>query len=133
MVQLSTSVIAVIMFTGSAPQTDLPPALRTAAECMLGVLKETPGVRNAKLGVSNDEGWTHPYLEYEPDEKARWVKPTRFDLFKPRDIDRGPYEFQATVSGLVVSNEPGPDLHVTSSVVKEWKVRCGVNAYVLTD
>ena len=108
----------------------VPPPLERAAACMLPVLKTTPGVHNAKLGVSTCQGWSHPYLEYEPEEKSRWVEPTRFEAH--RSSAQGPYWFLAMVPGITT---PGKalDYHVSQEVVRRWKAQCRVDATLLSE
>ena len=96
---------------------------------MLDVLKATPGVTNAELGTSDYWGWTHPYLEFNADEKAAGLR--RFDLQKPKDPVNGPFEFMAVVSGLLAPEENGPDLHVSEIVAQKWETQCGARASVL--
>jgi hypothetical protein len=110
---------------------DVPPKLRQQAGCMLDVLKTVPGVSDARLGISQSEGWTHPFLEYRAEEKARWVQPTRFDVQKPKGADNGHYTFIALLPGLVTEGEE-VDAHVTREVVVRWREKCGVSAITLT-
>jgi hypothetical protein len=67
-----------------------------------------------------------PYFEYEPDEKNRWIQPTRF--FGEID-DQGVLVFATNVPGLI---EPGEELdnHVTERVVMSWEHRCHVSALI---
>ena len=99
---------------------------------MLKALKTLPGIQNPRLGIATSNGWTHPFLEYQPSEKARWIQPTRFDALKPADVEHGPYSFQAIVPGLMPAGQQRLDLHVTERVVREWKEQCGVRALILS-
>ena len=120
-----------VSLLGCASLHDLPPELQQKAECMLAILKATPGVSGARLGVSTRGGWTHPFLEYRADEKTRWVQPTRFDLQKRADRNLGKYWFLAILPGLTAVGED-LDFHVTDAVVKAWKDQSGVQASILT-
>ena len=99
---------------------------------MLKVLRSQPEVKDPKLGIVTSDGWTHPFLEYQPSEKARWIQPTRFEALKVADAERGPYIFQALVPGLMTTVEEGLDLHVTNKVVARWETECGVHAVVFS-
>lgn len=95
---------------------------------MLSVLKTVPGVSDARLGETTDDGVALPYVEYRAAEKARWAAPTRFTLFP---ASKNQIVFQEILPGLVT---PGtmPDTHVTDVIVKEWKALCHVDADVIT-
>lgn len=54
--------------------------IKRATECMLKVLKATPGVNDAKAGETTSPGATYPYVEYRAAERASWTTPTRFTL-----------------------------------------------------
>jgi len=102
---------------GSVAVGEVPAALLRSANCMLDVLKSTRGVQNPKLGIVTSDGWTHPFLEYDPSERARWIQPTRFEAVQVADIERGPYVFRAIVPGLKTTVEERLDIHVTEKVV----------------
>ncbi len=108
--------------------TSSPPLERTEA-CMLGVLKSTAGVTDAKLGISNAQGWDQPFLEFDAQEKARWGGYTRFYLQKSTDPVHGPFEFMAYLSGLSAPGE-GIDIHVSDTVMQEWLAQCGTHANI---
>jgi hypothetical protein len=130
-------VIAAMALPAFVSATAASPALIRTERCMLNVLKTTPGVTEEKLGMSNlgtmtdEHGWIHPYLEYRASEKARWTRPTRFDLVKPQDAIRGPYDFESMFPGVFSVEEKGPDTHVTDVVVRKWKAQCGVHVSIL--
>ena len=58
---------------------DVPVPVEKAAECMLEVLRATPGVIGPVLGTTTSEGWTHPFLEYRADEALTRKNAIRFD------------------------------------------------------
>jgi hypothetical protein len=120
---------ACVLFAGSTAASDrVPPPLERTAVCMLQVLEATPGVHNAKLGISTSAGWAHPFLEYEPDEEVRWEQPTRFEAL--RSSEHGPYSFEAVMPGIFTPGKP-LDLHVTEEVIRRWKVQCGAETDLL--
>ena len=89
---------------------------------MLRILKTTRGVSEPSI---YDDG-NALCLEYSPDEKDRWVQPTRFCL--QRDTAHGTPYFMALFPGL--GDEP-LDTHVSDAVIARWHKRCGVIAFVL--
>ena len=95
---------------------------------MLIVLNETPGVTDAKLGVSLDyEGKARPYLEYRASETPSWTYVERVEIDRARDDPaRGPFWFMVTLPGL--QGPPRP--LVSGNVMQGWKVRCGVNTVI---
>lgn len=109
---------------------DLSPEVRRASHCMLDVLKTTPGVTEARLRVTGDGGWLHPYLEYRAPEEDGWQEPTHFEMQKSSRKDRSIF-FIAMVPGI--SGTPdGPDQHVTNRVIRSWKDRCAVPAVAIS-
>jgi hypothetical protein len=92
---------------------------------MLRVLKTTPGVTDAK--IDNHQKWF--CIQYQADEKSRWVEPTRFCLNGPRAIASGPYEFTGMFPGL--AGPEGIDTHISNDVTDAWKERCGIHASML--
>ena len=101
---------------------EVPVSVEQTADCMLEVLKATPGVVGPVLGTTTSDGWTHPFLEYRADEALSRERPIRFDPVKYR----GSYLFWAFKSGL-----GAPELHVTEAVMKEWQAQCHANANVM--
>jgi len=119
------AILAVGVATVARAQTDLGPSpdLTQSAYCMLGILKTMPGVTDPKLDDARD-GFC---LEYQPDEKSRWVQPTRFCLQASRNAAHRPYEFMAIFPGVVpVGGEP--DIHISQSIMQKWNAQCGVHA-----
>lgn len=138
-------VFAVPGAASAATLEDVPEHLRQTSLCMLAVLKSDPGVSHAKLGVSDEDG-IHIFLEFDPDERDRWVGPTHFYMQKPADLAKGPYVFGATLPGLLssipqldpngrtVGSQPvaGLDFHVTERVTSRWEIECGVQVFIIT-
>lgn len=104
------------------------PSMREATQCMLKILKSTPGVREPRVGETTTNGATRPYIEYRAAEGARWEEPTRFTL---QQSGGSQFWFVALLPGLVTPGS-GLDTHITDIVVKKWKARCDVDAVVVT-
>jgi hypothetical protein len=117
------AILALCVATNAYAQAGsaLSPDLKQSADCVFGILKTTPGVTGPKIDNAKDEFC----LEYQPDEKSRWVQPTRFCLQGARNVDHGRYEFMALFPGLHAVGEE-PDIHVSRSVMQKWNAQCGV-------
>ena len=126
----SIPVMLMFLSAGAYGQTSISPArLTQATECMLKVLKVTPGVSEPKLGEATSSGTMAPFLEYRAAEATRWVQPTRFTF---QQSSKGVIWFQTMLPGAMPSGSH-PDLHVTDVVVKKWQLQCGVLASVLLE
>lgn len=117
-----------IIGTTCAEAQPLSDGLQKATDCMLQVLKTTPGVSAPQIGTGNNGSMC---VEYRPDEKAVWDGPTAF-CTDPKDAGP-PYQFMGDFPGIVSSAEEVPDMHVSEVVMKKWKDQCGVlTAAILT-
>ena len=115
--------LSLIAVPARAQNKDVPLHLKQTTECMLKVLKATPGVSEPRLESATSGGWTYPLLEYRAIEDSHWEQPTRFDLQKSDD---GRMFFVAMLPGI-----GRIDTHVTRVVVQKWRARCSVEAAVL--
>ena len=106
-----------------AKSEEVSTELKTNAECILTVLKMTPGVSEPRLGSDNSHGWDHPFLEYRATEGLRGSHRVRFDAQKSTE---GHYWFLAYLSGW-----GNPEIHVTELIIRGWKTQCGVSANVI--
>jgi hypothetical protein len=95
--------------------------LQKATDCMLQVLKTTPGVSDPKIYVDKDS----TCLEYRPDEKAVWGGGLSGFCITTRTASP-PYQFEGSFPGLLGPGEEDADLHVTDVVVKKWREHCEV-------
>lgn len=96
---------------------------------MLEILKTTPGVSDPKI----DETKGEVCLEYQPDEKDRWVQATKFCLDSNFHSTKTEYVFTGIFPGMVSSPDEKLDTHVSASVMKKWKAQCGVYAIGFTE
>lgn len=103
----------------------LSEGLQKATDCMLQVLKTTPGVSEPKVDVANDS----VCLGYRPDEKTVWEQPTTFCLDPNFHSTKTPYVFTGYFPGVVSSPGEESDIHVSESVIKKWNAQCGVFAH----
>ena len=111
-------------------QTSVAPArMKQVTECMLKVLKATPGVSGPRLGKVDHSGATVPFIEYRATETTRWVQPTRFTFI---GTNKGIVLFQTILPGVMPVGSQ-PDLHVTDAVTKRWQLQCDVHASVLLE
>jgi len=115
--------------SASASTNPAPLSLDQAVQCMFDVLKSTPGVTEAKVGQSNEDGRTYPYVEFHAEQG--WVQNFRFapsDLF---DKSQNAFTFLAGVSGLQDDASP-PDNHVSTAVLDKWEAQCRVGSIFLS-
>ena len=110
---------------------DVAPPLREVSKCMFRVLRATPGVDHAQLGVSDSDGWVHPYLEYRA-KAEQGSRPTiRFDAVKQDPSDSASYVFLTLLVGLVPPGEARPPDHGTGALIRRWRTECGANVNAL--
>lgn len=121
-------IVLAVLLPSSAWAGAASASVKEATQCMLKVLKGTPGVSEPRLGETTINGAARPFIEYRAVEGARWKEPTRFTL---QQSGGGQFRFVALLPGLVT---PGSalDTHITDTVVKKWKAQCGVEAVVET-
>ena len=98
--------------------------LQKATDCMLRVLKTTPGVSDPKIAIDKDS----VCLEYRPDEKALWEQPTTFCLDPNFHSTETRYVFTGHFPGVMSTMEKEPDIHVSEAVMDKWNAQCGVLA-----
>jgi hypothetical protein len=111
--------LAIIAATCAQAQP-LPDGLQKVTDCMLQVLKSTPGVSDPKIGTGNNGSLC---LEYRPDEKSVWEGPTAFCIDTKNA--KPPYQFLGNFPGLLSPGEK-TDIHVSESVMNKWNAQCGV-------
>ena len=114
--------LAIVAATGAGAEP-LSDGLKKATDCMLQILKTTPGVSEPKIDIARDS----VCVEYRPHEKSVWENPTRFCLNSDYGSLHTPYIFNAFFPGATV---PGGklDIHVSASVMEKWNKKCGVSA-----
>ena len=100
----------------------IPPSLIENVERMFGVLETMPQVSDPKVAYVTTEGWTHPVFEYRAEEDS-WLQPTRVEARRNSDDS---YFFQTLLPGLSAHGRP-VDHHVTSALIKAWRIRCHVS------
>ncbi len=118
--------------TGSvgASMNDVPQSLQKSAQCMLTVLKQTPGVAQISLGVVNSAGWVHPYLEYLSAPNAYGERITiRFEAEKSRK-EPGTYTFKTKLKNVLVQGESGPNFWGTGPLTTKWQSDCKIGTHV---
>ena len=104
---------------------------------MFRVLGTVPGIDQMKLGVSSDQNWIHPYLEYRAvANETGYRQVIRFYTFRAceannqgsccSDVGRN-YCFTAMLPGLVTPGRMPSDWG-TTDLEQKWKSTCGVNA-----
>jgi hypothetical protein len=116
-------IVLAILGTTSAEAEPLSDGLKKATDCMLQVLKTTPGVAGPKIDTAKGS----VCLEYRPDEKDVWEQPTTFCLDTNFHVPETPYVFTGFFPGFVPS-DGDLDIHVSDSVMKKWNAQCGVFA-----
>jgi hypothetical protein len=112
--------------TALAGQPAINHELWRDTRCMMHILRTTSGVHNPKLTNTA----RHLCLQYDPDEKSRWIEPTTFCLYGARN--ERPYEFMASLPGIVPVGEQ-LDFRVTDAVMQKWKTTCGVLVSAVTN
>jgi len=116
--------------SATATTLPIPLALNDAAKCMLGILKATPGVTEARMEVTTDHGRTYPHLEFRADQEDRWVQPFRLEPMNLSGDLKPPYIFMIRAPGIW--GPDGPDFHVTDAVMVKANSQCGVHAVYFT-
>ena len=114
----------------SSNAAGVPALLKQRVDCMYKVLRSTPGVTEPRIGSVTRDGWAHPFLEYRAAETNSWMQPTRFET-KRGASDQ--YWFEALVPGIIDPRVGQLDLHVTDSVVEQWKDECHAEAIVVSE
>jgi hypothetical protein len=94
---------------------------------MFGVLETMPQVSDPKVAYVTTEGWTHPIFEYRAEEDS-WLQPTRIEARRNSDDT---YFFQTLLPGLTAHGRP-VDHHVTSALIKAWRIQCHVSVVALS-
>lgn len=89
---------------------------------MLQVLKTTPGVSDPQIGTGNNGSLC---LEFRPAEKTVWEGPTAFCTDTSNRSP--PYSFIGNFPGILPQGEKF-DIHVSDSVMKEWRAQCGIDS-----
>jgi hypothetical protein len=110
------------------------------AQCMLKVLKATPGVVGARLEVTNriiwsgGDDWVHPYLEYSSLAENGERHTILFESEKFRRADRDAYVFVTVIpTGLMpAGSKQLPSDWGTTAITQKWKAQCGADASVVT-
>lgn len=110
-------------FLSHASTDHLSPNLKRAVECMLSILRTTPGITD--VTISDDPRWF--CLGYSPAEETRWVGLTQFCLQSERGDPSGPYDFTGSFPGIWGARET-PDIHVSKGIMDKWNAKCGVRA-----
>jgi hypothetical protein len=136
---------AVLMGATCARAQSPPEGLQKSLDCMLQVLKTTYGVSDPKIvdpgdpiGTETTPDSSDPKIpgvtgfvcvQYNPDEKNRWDKPTEF--CHNRASTHTPYLFTGMFPGLLPPSGK-LDMHVSEVVVYWWNAKCGVAALIIT-
>lgn len=132
--------IFAITLPSHASTNDVPAELKQTAECMLNVLKATPGVEDAKLMTTNKniwhrgDEWTHLNLEYSSLDKHSLRHTILFEASKSHPADRDVYLF-ITILPIGMQTPGAPfqlDDWGTGKIEKEWKSKCGADALTIT-
>lgn len=117
--------------TVSAAQLKFPPSLIKPTQCMLRVLRNTPGVDRAATGVNDLDG--RPYIEFRYKTMHGYRPTISFEAIKSSSpkSDSSEYYFQAAFGGLFGPPDKGPPVYGADEIEQRWKIKCGVNAYIL--
>ncbi|HEY7976925.1 MAG TPA: hypothetical protein VID67_01935 [Rhizomicrobium sp.] len=108
-----------------------PRTLEKQSDCMLRVVRSTPGIDRGKLGVMRWDGKPRPYVEFRG-KIVRGFRPIiRFVGSPPDDSSSSEYSFEAMLGGIFVPPDKGPPDYGASRVADGWNARCGVHADIL--
>jgi hypothetical protein len=120
------------LLASCAAINDVAPKLKQDAECMLRVLKSVPGIDHVKMGVTDNLGWVHPFLEYravpEPDGYRAIVVFEAIKEYKPSDEKSS---FEASLSGLMSPGQSELPLYGSTEIAKLLDDKCDVRVDVL--
>ena len=128
----SLAVLAAASTAYATSMNDITPELRQDVECMQRTLKSVPGVDGTEIGVSDTDGWSHPFIQYLAPPRPYGYRPTiRFEATKNfySSSDRKPF-FIVALSGIASPGED-PPTYGTGAVAKLWEEKCDVHAMVL--
>jgi hypothetical protein len=114
--------------------SDVEPPLRKTAECMIRVLKGMPDLDQINLGVYEQQGRAHIYVEYRAKPDALGNRATvRFVAESAGDVEEKSYLFVAVFSGLIAQGTPGPNYGDLDAIEKRWKDQCGADTTTLLE
>lgn len=106
----------------AAPQTDVPPALMSAAECMARTLRSMPGVTNVEVTPSPTPSGAYPVLAYSFADASGRRRFTELSLFQIEGADT-PFVFDRA--------DVQDDL-VAGRLLPVWRAQCRASLGYIT-